>query len=224
MISFLETEDGSHTLRNEELDETYHSIHGAIQESNHVFISNGFHYRQEVNPRDSISVLEVGFGTGLNAFLTSLASQSLRCSVEYWGIETFPLQKEITEAMNYPTRIEGEGNSELFSRIHSSPWEALSEICATFSLLKVRDSIQNVLLPKGKFDLVYFDAFAPGKQPEMWRLGLLSKVRDAMNVNGVFVTYCAKGQLKRDLKELGLQVQTLDGPPGKMQMVRAIKR
>ncbi|MEQ8304589.1 MAG: tRNA (5-methylaminomethyl-2-thiouridine)(34)-methyltransferase MnmD [Cyclobacteriaceae bacterium] len=224
MISFVETEDGSHTLRNEALDETYHSIHGAIQESRHVFIDNGFHYFEREFSDKNITILEVGFGTGLNAFLTCLASEVSKSRVQYWAIEPFPLETKITDAINYPKLLASGLNAGTFRSLHASKWEASHEISATFSLHKLKNTVQNVQLPVSKFDIVYYDAFAPGKQPEVWTLEVLKKISEAMSDRGIFLTYSAKGQLKRDLRALGFEVETLPGPPGKLQMIRAIKR
>ncbi|MEQ9591874.1 MAG: tRNA (5-methylaminomethyl-2-thiouridine)(34)-methyltransferase MnmD [Cyclobacteriaceae bacterium] len=224
MISFVETEDGSHTLRNDELDETYHSIHGAIQESQHVFIDNGFRYFEREFPYRNITILEVGFGTGLNAFLTCLASELSKSRVEYWAIEPFPLETKITDAINYSKLLSSGLKADTFRSLHASKWEASYEISATFRLHKLKDTVQNVQLPAARFDIVYYDAFAPSKQPEVWTLEILRKISEAISDKGIFLTYSAKGQLKRDLGALGFEVETLPGPPGKLQMVRAIKR
>ena len=223
MISFVLTEDGSHTLRNEALDETYHSIHGAIQESRHVFIDNGFDFLQKEFPNQPIKILEVGFGTGLNAFLTYLASEQSKCKVEYWAIEPFPLAIELTDAINYPKLLADGLYPDTFRHLHDSKWEALVTISANFQLYKLKNTVQKAQLPDAKFDLVYFDAFSPSKQPEVWTMEVLTKISAAVRSKGIFLTYCAKGQLKRDLKALDFQVHTLLGPPGKLQMVRGIK-
>jgi tRNA U34 5-methylaminomethyl-2-thiouridine-forming methyltransferase MnmC len=203
VIKIITTSDGSHTLLNEELDETYHSRHGALQESLHVFIKNGLEYY----PKDEVNVFEVGFGTGLNALLTALSNKK----VNYTTIEAFPLTEEIYSQLNYEPQ-------HLLRELHRNSELQISN----FSFKKIHDTLQSIELDQ-VYDIIYFDAFAPSKQPEMWELPMISKVCSALTPGGLFVTYCAKGQLKRDLKSLGMEVETLGGPPGKKEMVRAAK-
>jgi tRNA U34 5-methylaminomethyl-2-thiouridine-forming methyltransferase MnmC len=217
-IKIIVTGDGSHSLLNEALDETYHSRHGAVRESQHVFIEHGFKHVIKTHPLNSISVLEVGFGTGLNALLTLGQAEKSQHKVEYTGVETNPLPKEVWMNLNYPDP------NNFFSEIHEASWQKWCEINAHFSLFKIEKPIQQVELLPSHYDLIYFDAFAPNKQAEMWELAILDKVVNALKPSGVFVTYCAKGQLKRDLKSLGLVVESLPGPPGKREMVRANKK
>lgn len=219
-VKIITTSDGSHSLLNQELNETYHSVHGAIQESSHVFIERGLNfYIDNVRPR-SVSVLEVGFGTGLNVLLTIRNILNKGIEVKYTTVELFPLGEEVWSSLNYTETI---GLQENFSHIHRSTWGEKECIIPKFELLKLHTSIQAVAFQPNSFDLIYFDAFAPSKQPELWTLPVLQKIEEAMKEGAVFVTYCAKGQLKRDLKSLGLKVETLQGPPGKHEMVRAVK-
>ena len=220
---FLITEDGSHTLYVPELDETYHSIHGARQESEHVFIQHGLRYTVQQLNKKKPSVLEVGFGTGLNAWLTAMAAQKLICPVSYTTIEAHPLTGEEVQSLNYPALATHQHEAEIFFKIHESAWEDFMEISPFFLLKKVCTTLQEYKHDQC-FDICYFDAFAPSKQPEMWHIDMLKKVAGCLRDEGVFVTYCAKGQLKRDLKSLGFEVETLEGPPGKKEMVRAVKR
>ncbi len=219
-VEIITTSDGSHSLLNTSLDETYHSRHGAVQESNYVFLKQGLDYFIEQNTPEKISILEVGFGTGLNAWLTFEHLQASKKVIQYTSIETFPLPETIWQSLNYATS-EAEKNN--FKRIHTALWNQAVQLTNQFCLHKVEARVQDFNTSQ-LFDIIYFDAFAPNKQPEMWELNVLKKVTDQLSINGVFVTYCAKGQLKRDLKSLGLQVETLAGPPGKKQMVRAIKK
>jgi len=219
-IRLITTSDGSHSLFNEELHETYHSIHGAIQESSHVFINQGLDYYFGKFQPESISILEVGFGTGLNTLLTIQHALNKGIRVRYTTLELFPLQEEVWSALNYTAII---GLQESFSKIHRSDWDVMEKILPGFEFLKLHTSLQEAVFKPGSYDLVYFDAFAPGKQPELWELPLLKKIEEAMSPNAVFVTYCAKGQLKRDLRTLEMAVETLAGPPGKKEMVRAQK-
>jgi tRNA U34 5-methylaminomethyl-2-thiouridine-forming methyltransferase MnmC len=219
-ISIITTSDGSHSLLNRALNETYHSHHGAIQESIHVFIEKGLKYFLERSSQSSINIFEVGFGTGLNALLTLEAVAQRSTHISYTSIETFPLENAIWSQLNYAKNA---ASSEMFAAIHQADWNSLVQIHPNFDLLKMETSLQNLLLQISFYDLIFFDAFAPNKQPEMWEMPVLEKVVQSMKEGGVFVTYCAKGQLKRDLKTLGLQVETLEGPPGKKEMVRALK-
>ena len=215
------TADGSHTLFNKELNETYHSIHGATQESLHVFINHGLAYLLSNTNLENIHILEIGFGTGLNALLTLQHITGLKQKIKYTSLEAFPIEEEIWSALNYAS---SPGLQDSYRSLHDASWGHWNLIQENFSLLKLHDTLQQINLPLNQYDLIYFDAFAPSKQPEMWSLPILQKVTSSMKQNSVFVTYCAKGQLKRDLKSLNLHVETLPGPPKKMQMVRGIMK
>ena len=218
-IEIITTGDGSHTLRNQELGETYHSVHGAIQESVHVFIENGL---MSFIGRDKpeISILEVGFGTGLNALLTLQRARSYKQKVLYTTIEPHPLPESIWSALNYAN---GVSNREEYNILHRSPWQIGTALDPYFELLKIRSTLQDYLPEDQSFDLVYYDAFAPSKQPELWQVSLLEKVVGALRSGGVLVTYCAQGQLKRNLKALALEVETMQGSSGKKEMIWARK-
>ncbi len=219
-VKLIITSDGSHSLLNEALNETYHSVHGAIQESQHVFINNGLRYYLESTTSDNLSIFEVGFGTGLNALLTLKAIENMKTFVRYVAVETSPIGEALWGSLNYTNVL---GLEETFDNLHRTSWEISNQITPQISLIKRRTTLQAMELEAKSLDVVYFDAFAPNKQPELWTIDILRKVILAMKLNGVFVTYCAKGQLKRDLKELGLTVETLPGPPGKKEMVRAVR-
>lgn len=219
-LKIIVTSDGSHSLLNEALNETYHSVHGAIQESQHVFINNGLRFFRESASADQISIFEVGFGTGLNALLTAKDVEHTKTSVRYVAVEAVPIAEALWTSLNYTNVL---GYEDTFAALHRSSWEIESHITPNLILLKRQAKLQSVDLEPKSFDVVFFDAFAPNKQPELWSIDVLRKVVDTMRSNGVFVTYCAKGQLKRDLRELGLTVETLPGPPGKKEMVRALK-
>jgi tRNA U34 5-methylaminomethyl-2-thiouridine-forming methyltransferase MnmC len=215
-LEIIVTSDGSHTLRNRKLDETYHSIHGAKQESTHVFIKNGLSFYCESSTTKEVSVLEVGFGTGLNALLTWEFAAANNIKVHYTTIEPYPLPAEVWTSLNY-----GEKNQQKFDSIHRAEWDEEVTVAPEFTLLKRKVALQEAALA-GKYNVVYFDAFAPSVQPELWIIDSLASVVGTLSDGAVFVTYSAKGQLKRDLKTLGLAVETLPGPPGKLQMVRGI--
>lgn len=218
MTEIILTEDGSHSLLNTALNETYHSIHGALQESVHVFIRHGLEYFTQHYPQENISILEIGFGTGLNALLTLQKTLNQPNKAKYTSLEAFPIHSDIWSKLNFAESL---NMSEHFNRLHQAEWNTAIDVLPNFQLTKLHTTLQQASLSPQSFDLVYYDAFAPSKQPEMWTYEMLEKVVNAMSTRGVFVTYCAKGQLKRDLKSLGLNVETLEGPPGKKEMVRA---
>ncbi len=222
-LRIIETKDGSHSLWNEALNETYHSTHGAVQESNHVFIKNGLQYWLDINLMKEISILEVGFGTGLNALLAVKESIDQKLKVHYTTLEAFPITSEVASQLNYPQQIAIDESEKLFHQIHSTKWNIPSRITSDFILEKREGEIQKISLSESEYDVIFFDAFAPAKQPEMWELPVLEKVVQSIKTKGTFVTYCAQGQLKRNLKSLGLDVESLPGPPGKREMVRATK-
>lgn len=219
---FLITEDGSHTIYIPELDETYHSTHGAINESNHVFINNGLNYLVEREKRDNVKLFEVGFGTGLNTLLSAIYAEEHRIHLRYESLEAFPLSSLETKKLNYSELIKSPISKEVFKVIHESAWNQWIDVSTNFQLKKVKNTIGEYM-GQESFDICFFDAFAPSKQPDMWELSILQKISDLLVSNGIFVTYCAKGQLKRDLKSIGFEVETLPGPPGKFEMVRATK-
>ncbi len=218
-IHLIETKDGSSSLLNVSLNETYHSTHGAIQESKHVFIESGLKPFL-IFKKSELSILEIGFGTGLNTLLTLLATEQRSIKIYYETVEAFPLENDIIATLNYPKFLHAEN---VFEKIHRSHWNEAEEIVANFKLNKRAIKLEEAVFEREKFDLIYFDAFAPAKQPELWELPILKKVAIAMKQNSIFVTYCAKGQVRRDLISLGLTVEKLPGPPGKREMLRAKK-
>jgi len=221
-IKLVTTEDGSHSLYNNDIKEGYHSFHGALQESKHVFIEAGLESFFNKNSSNRIKVLEIGLGTGLNALLVAEWAFNNKTQVSMTSFETLPVEEDIVEKLNYPSLINSDQAEVWFNRIHSTSWEQSHDINENFRLEKVQEEIQKAEI-KGSYSVVFFDAFAPNKQSEMWEIAVLEKVTGSLDKDGIFVTYCAKGQLKRDLKSLGLVVETLPGPPGKKEMTRAIK-
>ncbi len=215
----IQTSDGSSTIYIPEMDENYHSKHGAIQEAEHVFIQHGLK-KMEEKGRNSISIFEMGFGTGLNAFLTKIRAN---VPVNYVGIEAFPVSEEELEAINYVNQVGSEHEND-FSAIHDAEWNKLIQLDSNFSIKKVQEKIENYNLENASFDLIYFDAFGPRAQAEMWKIEILQKMYDGLKSGGALVTYCARGQFKRDLKSLGFEIEPLPGPPGKREMTRAWKR
>ncbi len=211
------TSDGSHTIFVPELNEHYHSVHGAVQESTFIFINNGF----EVCKADPLNIFEVGFGTGLNALLTAIKSMAGEREVNYTSIEKFPVDENIISSLNHHL-FAGEEGKVIYNLIHASPWNINVNICKNFNLKKIKGDFI-VEPPSGRFDLIYFDAFGPDKQPEMWTREMFAGIAAVTNKNGILVTYSAKGEVKRNLKACGFDVTLLPGPPGKRQMIRAVK-
>lgn len=209
-MEIIKTEDGSVTIYLKELDETYHSRHGAIQEAMHVFIQNGLNSIE----KKKIRIFEMGFGTGLNAFLTYLHSKEKE--IEYTGLELHPVPLNIIEEVNYWQKLNAE--KEDFLKFHQVEWESFQPISSTFKLRKMKGDLRT-FESKEEFDLIYFDAFGPRAQEAMWEKEILEKIVSKMAKGSVFVTYCAKGQVRRDLIELGLDMHRIPGPPGKREML-----
>ena len=224
-IEILKTADGSPTLYLPELDETYHSRHGSVQEARHVFIEHGLNFvireqKNEESADTTIQLLEVGFGTGLNALLTfQEAIQNPALHIAYTSYETHPIAESIWSQLNY---INEPNASESYATLMQAPWNQNTPLHSNFEILKIDKAIQ-ALEAKEQFDLIYFDAFGPRAQAEMWDVSVFQLLHRALKPSGVLVTYCAMGQFKRDLKSLGFVVERLPGPPGKREMTRAIK-
>ncbi len=216
----IETGDGSKTIRIIDLDENYHSTHGALQEADHVFIKNGL---LEFVNKSQISIFEMGFGTGLNAFLSAIKANQLKLKIEYTGIEAFPVSIDELNQLGYHD-IAGESNSDLYNKLHETLWGEMNEISEWFSLRKINNQLQLINFDNESFDIVYYDAFGPRAQEEMWSIELFQKMYDSIKEGGFLVTYCAKGQVKRNMKSVGFEVEPLPGPPGKREMTRAWKR
>lgn len=218
----ITTADGSNTIHLVEWDEHYHSIHGAIQEANHVFIKHGLLFFVESFPKSSsIAILEIGFGTGLNAYITLIKTEQLKVAIDYVGVEAFPITDEELGALNYSEQLETT-KSEEFNSIHAVPWEEKQSITPQFSLTKQKKFFTEIN-DQEKFDLIYFDAFGARVQPELWTEEVFQKMYNAMRPNGVLVTYSAKGSVRRAMIAVGFSVEKLPGPPGKREMLRARK-
>lgn len=221
-VKIITTEDGSHSLYHEGLKETYHSFHGALQESVHVFIEKGLRFwRNKSGLPKEVDVFEVGFGTGLNALLAAQFAVENEVKITFTTLEPFPLDQEIIEQLNYAKLIGEEKLKTVFDDLHRCQWDKPVEINPFFTIHKVNSKLEDFQTDQ-RFDVVFFDAFAPSKQSELWEVDLLQKCFDLLRSGGVFTTYSAKGQLKRDLKTVGFEVETLPGPPGKKEMVRGV--
>ncbi|MBT8203793.1 MAG: tRNA (5-methylaminomethyl-2-thiouridine)(34)-methyltransferase MnmD [Eudoraea sp.] len=215
----IETADGSKTILIEDWQEQYHSIHGAIQEAYHVFIKQGLHAVE----KQEIAILEMGFGTGLNALITYLESQKTPLKIRYYAIEAYPVSQEELAQLNYAAILKTPGLEDVFKQMHDYPWEETRDLVSNFSLHKKRMNFQDVSESE-QYDLIYFDAFGPRVQPELWTLELFQKMHTALLPGGILVTYSAKGSVRRAMEQCGFQVERLPGPPGKREMLRANKR
>lgn len=222
-LTLIITEDGSHSIYHESLKETYHSFHGAFKESIHVFMLYGLDAWLMRNPQKKpIRIFEVGFGTGLNAWLTLVWAEQNQIPVLYHTIEPFPLDEEIYSQLNYGDIDDGIFHYKPYlQRLHKANWNEGVVMSEYFNMKKEQTTLEEVRLYPS--DVVFFDAFAPSKQPELWTKDLLEKVSQQLNHGGALTTYCATGELKRNLRGLGLTVETLPGPPGKKEMTRAWK-
>ena len=220
-LKIIKTSDGSHTIYNSELNETYHSLHGSINESNTVYIQNGLEYYIKKKSRKKINILEVGFGTGLNFLLTNIFFERRKENIFYHTIEPYPLPNEVIEKLNYVSEV-GEQYKDIFSLSHNLENDKKNYISENLEFLKSETSLENTILTD-KYDIIFYDAFAPSKQPSMWKRINLEKIFSHMKNGSVLVTYCSSGQFKRDLKSIGFKVDVLPGPIGKKEMVRAIK-
>jgi tRNA U34 5-methylaminomethyl-2-thiouridine-forming methyltransferase MnmC len=237
----ITTSDGSKTIQIEDWNEHYHSKHGAIQEANHVFIKNGLHhfyseqchlesfgYAQDELSRKvvsastkNISILEIGFGTGLNAFITCLEAQKLKIQINYVGVEAYPISSDELSALNYAELI-SEKDSQIFVKLHETQWEVPNQITSKFTITKRKQLFKDIKDIK-QYNLIYFDAFGARVQPELWTETIFKIMYKALKPNGVLVTYSAKGSVRRAMQSVGFTVERLEGPPGKREMLRGMK-
>lgn len=215
----ITTADGSNSIAVPDLKVTYRSVHGAIQESRYVFIEAGLSYAIANATMPPLKVFEMGLGTGLNAFLTAIQAQGQKINIEYTAIELFPIELEEALLLNYPVDL---GHAELFYHIHQSKWNESIAINEYFTLQKVRIELQSFSSSE-HFNLVYFDAFAPAAQPELWTKEIFEKLFFMLEPEGVLVTYCSKGDVRRAMMAAGFTVKKMPGPPGKREILRAIK-
>jgi tRNA U34 5-methylaminomethyl-2-thiouridine-forming methyltransferase MnmC len=221
-MAIFTTSDGSHSINSELFGVPYHSIHGAIQESKHVFINTAFQFKITEGVSE-LHILEIGMGTGLNAFMTFLESEKLSIKTFYTAYEAYPISHEQVQTLNYPQVLNvTPQQSDKFSKIHISTWHEQHPLSYNFYFTKILDKFENIDI-HNVFDIIYFDAFAPQAQPTLWEKPLMEKMYNALKIGGILTTYCAQGQFKRTLKEVGFKVEKLPGPPNKREMTRAIK-
>lgn len=214
------SQDGSHTIYTDKYNSHYHSVYGAMEESMHVFISAGL-YHMYNKGYNSINIFEMGLGTGLNAYLSLLEGSNLELKLNYQAVETDPIDFTHAQSLNYSEQLPNSGNYNL-QTFHDCDWNERVEISPYFSFEKYHTSIQEFNYDRS-LDLIYFDAFAPSSQPELWIESIHKKIYDALSPGGVLVTYCAKGSFKRMLKSLGYKLENLNGPNKKREMVRVTK-
>jgi len=216
------TDDGSSSIYSEEINQYYHSHFGALQESMHIFIDAGL-CSDRLSHLENISVLEIGFGTGLNALLTYFKSNELHKKIYYEAIELYPLTSQEVEQLNYPAILPYSCATEVFTTLHNTPWNIKQIISENFTLQKRQISAVNASYTPNRFDLVYFDAFSPEVQPELWTKEVFESIYAAMKNGSILLTYCTKGSVKNTLKEIGFQIEKLPGPVGKREILRGMK-
>lgn len=219
-MSLIITQDGSHSIFSERYGVTYHSKFGAVTESAHVFVAAGLRYKAVV--QREISVLETGFGSGLNAFMTWLEAEKRNLKISYLGLETFPLTVAEADLLDYPAALGQPERKGDFIALHQCEWEIKHSFSEQYVFEKKQSRIETFVQPEA-FDLIYFDAFAPQAQPELWTEEVFAHMFESLKPEGVLVTYCAQGHFKRTLKRVGFTVERLQGPPGKREMTRALK-
>ena len=214
----VSTADGSKTIRISDWDEQYHSMHGAVQEAQHVFITHGLKLFRDRN----INILEIGFGTGLNALITLLEAPKLKLGIDYVGVEAHPVSLEDVGQLDYCGTLGHPELEEKFQGMHSAPWNQIKEVTGSFALTKERKDFREIE-DRARFHLIYFDAFGARVQPELWTEELFAIMYRALQKEGVLVTYSAKGSVRRAMQAVGFSVERLPGPPGKREMLRATK-
>lgn len=222
----IQTKDKSYTLFVPELDEHYHSIHGAMQEAEHVFLNAGL--LEKAKAQSKIHLLEVGFGTGLNAWLTCLSADVNALKVHYTGLEKYPVEEKEWSKLEYanamPQRYAETAldPKAVFNQLHQVAWETPATISSNFNLTKVQTDFK-AFAAQEAFDLIYYDAFAPSAQADLWTIALFKAMFHALKPEGILVTYCVKGEVRRNMQAAGFQVEKIPGPPGKREMARAYK-
>ena len=218
----ITTADGSKTIHLESWNEQYHSKHGAFQEANHVYINKGFLHRVNTFQGNTIEVLEIGFGTALNAMLTFTESIKQSLKINYTAYEAYPVQELELEALNYESKFPS-NYVDFFKKMHTVSWNEFFEIAPHFFLNKQLKKFDQ-LEAANTYDLIFYDAFGPRVQPELWTEKLFQKMFNSLKNNGILVTYCAKGSVRRTMQAVGFNTERLPGPPGKREMLRATKK
>lgn len=217
----ITSDDGSHTIELIGQNEQYHSTHGAIQESNHVYIKHGL---ERMASEDKVlHILEVGMGTGLNVLLTWIYAKKHNCPIVYHAIEAFPVEEDIWTQLNYASHLHNNAAKDIYRKIHSSSWGESINLDNNFSFIKYEETIQHTKLPKDYFNVVYFDAFNPDLEPDLWTEKIFEDIYSSMSQDSVLSTYSTKGVVKRALMRCGFKIEKKPGPPGKREILNAIK-
>lgn len=217
------TGDGSTTIQITDWNEQYHSMHGAVQEARHVFLKMGLNFWMNENPdQNTLHILEIGFGTGLNALLTLMHAERSSVNLLYEGVEAYPVSSEELAQLNYLEAADAQAFEAVFEKMHRTPWEQTEIITEAFQLKKRKQTFET-LEDQNQHDLIYFDAFGARVQPELWEQPIFEKMYRALKAGGVLVTYAAKGSVRRAMQAVGFKVERLPGPPGKREMLRAVK-
>jgi len=217
------TGDGSTTIQITDWNEQYHSMHGAVQEARHVFLKMGLDFWMNENPdQNTLHILEIGFGTGLNALLTLMHAEKSSVNLLYEGVEAYPVSSEELAQLNYLEAADAQAFEAVFEKMHQTPWEQTETITEAFQLKKRKQTFET-LEDQNQHDLIYFDAFGARVQPELWEEPIFQKMFNALKPGGVLVTYAAKGSVRRAMQAVGFKVERLPGPPGKREMLRAVK-
>lgn len=223
-LEVLLTEDGSHTLFVPSLNETYHSTHGALAETMHIYIGAGLEYFYNKLNIKNIKIFEFGLGTALNAISSvQFAHKNPNCNIEYISVEKYPIPNETITLLNYNTIFQENQIQNAFSTLHQSEWNSSIQLSTNFKFSKFEDDFISINEGLNTYDLLFYDAFAPSKQAEVWQIEYIQKAYDLLKSGGVLVTYCSNGAFKRNLKQVGFTIELLAGPVGKREIVRATK-
>lgn len=217
------TGDGSPTLYSININEYYKSKHGALTESNYVFLNNGLDFWKKKNNKSKCRIFEMGFGLGFNAYSTLVSNSIKNMKIEYNTIEAFPVEFEVIKSLNFDNYSNNIIDLNLFLKLHSIPWGLKVNFNSSFNIFKIKSKIENYNFVN-KYDVIFYDAFGYRVQPELWEEATLEPLLKSLNSNGVFVTYSSKGSVKRILESKGFSVEKIKGPPGKREMLRAYKR
>lgn len=217
-MQIFATQDGSHSLIDNTYGVSYHSRYGALNESYHVFINAALRYRACL--KNELSILEIGFGTGLNVLLSYLEAKKRNLNIQFCTVEAFPIDAQVVEQLNYPQLLDI--SPKTFKAFHKQDWNSVAKYKRNFGLEKLKQRFENLDFDD-QFDIIYFDAFAPESQPELWDEAMMASMFKALKPEGILVTYCAKGVVKRTMKKVGFTIEALKGPPGKREMTRAEK-
>lgn len=221
-LSIIKSGDGSDTILSTNFETTYHSRHGAILESRTIFINAALKFyldNTSYDENNAVRIFEMGFGSGLNALLTYIFAEEFNLNIYYTTLEAYPINHNLINKINYTEIL---GFDQIFKKLHQLDWNEIHTVSNKFKFSKINDYLDRVSFDQS-YDIIYYDAFGPETQPELWNEAILSKMFKILNHGGVLTTFCAKGSFKRTLKSIGFLVESLPGPPGKREITRAKK-